>query len=130
MKTQILLAFLLFAAACSTLKKTENANESFSIPQAYRDYHVQKHEDLLVLTHVNDISLKYPEAYLDLVVFDTSTNQEILKDHLRNGKLEWIDESKFKVSYTPGNPEKEKTYNFYYNLNTKKKYDQNQLHDF
>lgn len=126
LKTPILIIVLFFIAACSTLKKSEKTVDGFPIPAAYTNYKCMKYNGLLILTNVAETNLKYPDAYLDLVVFDSLTNKELLKDHLRNGKLEWVNESKFKVTYTPGNPEKEKVYFFYYDLISKTKNDPNQ----
>ena len=122
MKQTVITIIVVFTLACSSVKNANKTNETGKLPEKYSGYQVEERDNIFVLTRYNDMNLKFPETYLDLIVFDNNKKQEILHDQLRNGKLSWIDNIIFEVIYTPGNPEKAKTYKYYYNLQTQKKY--------
>ena len=124
MKQIVVFIVVLFTLACSSVKNTNKTIENVKLPEKYSGYQVEERDNIFVLTRYSDVNLKFPETYLDLIVFDNNKKQEILCDQLRNGKLSWIDNIIFEVTYTPGNPEKAKTYKFYYNLQTQKKYNE------
>jgi len=127
-KTKLLLIFIVCAVitSCHTQKQGSNSKD-FTIPSEFEGYDVTLKSNCAVLTKENTPTAKYPEKLLDLVIIDTTTSEVLLKDQLKSGKLEWIDESNLKISYTPGNPEKGKNYYFFFDLKTKSKYTNSHL---
>lgn len=121
MKIMILIVLLVLGACCGN-KNIARKAEQFTLYDTYKGYNIIQKSDIVVLTHIKEVTPKFPEKILEVVIFDTKKETEILKEQYKNGLLEWMNDSVLKISYTPGNPEKGKEYFFFYNLSSKTKY--------
>ncbi|HZL10861.1 MAG TPA: hypothetical protein VFC65_12755 [Prolixibacteraceae bacterium] len=121
MKETIILFFLFICFSCSVQKNNAQIKSDYIIPESYKEYNVVTKDHVLVLTKSNETTPKMPVKILEVVFYDTKTNEEFFKDQLRNGSLTWLNDSIVRISFTPGNPEKGTDYSYNYNLKTRKR---------
>jgi hypothetical protein len=112
--------------SCLVKNKTTN-DQGFYLPKKYKEFQLVQKSELMILTQYKEITPKYPEKRLNLIIYDTKKRTELFNDHYKNGILEWINDHVIKVSYTPGNPQKGESYSFYYDLTTRTKQPQLQF---
>src|SRR5665648_1154147 len=96
MKETIILFFLFICFSCSVQKNNAQIKSDYIIPESYKEYNVVTKDHVLVLTKSNETTPKMPVKILEVVFYDTKTNEEFFKDQLRNGSLTWLNA----VSYT------------------------------
>lgn len=119
--TIIALFFLLGSMSCHTTKKQANNNITSTYEVLTQQYSISgEYNDIIVLTRNTSTNALTPNEFLEIVIFDKRNNNELLREQLKNGDLKWISDKEFEISYTPGNPEKNKSYFFHYNMDRKK----------
>ena len=115
------LILLLGSISCHPTKKQAQNNITPGYEVLTQQYSISGvHNDVTVFTRKTPTNALSPNEFLEIVVFDKRNNNELLREQLKNGYLQWISDEEFEISYTPGNPEKNKSYFFYYNVATKK----------
>ncbi len=120
MRSILLISMLVLLVSCLVKNKTA-IDQDFTLPSKYKEFQLVQKSEMMILTHSKEITSKYPEKRLNIIIYDTKQNKEIFNDHYKNGVMEWINDHIIKVSYTPGNPEKGKSYAYYYDLISKTK---------
>ena len=117
----ILIFLILLGFSCSVNKKASELKNTYIIPNKYETYLTQQKKNILLLSNSNKTTPLMPIKILQLVIIDTDTEEIIFEDEIREGSYDWVNDDFIKVTYTPGNPQTNTDYFYYFNIKTRKK---------
>jgi hypothetical protein len=112
-KSNYCIILLLLIVGCNTIRN-KGAKEYPTPMEGYSLW--GSYANTSIWTKKNAPTPKYPVTYLQIMITDQINQKPIWGNTFREGGVEWFDEKSVKISYTPGNPERNKNYYIIYNL--------------